>query len=70
MSPRVEGAVIRGGAKRHQQLSVKTKGGDAVADALFSLGRRRLDSPAKLLKRLSLLVAQACEELVDGGWFI
>jgi hypothetical protein len=60
--------VVRGRAKGHEHPSAKTKGRDLVADAFFSLRRRGLDGPSKLLKRSSLLVAQGRKVLVDGLW--
>src|SRR5437762_1006464 len=69
VSTGIEGTVVLGRAKGDQQSAAQTEAWNSVADALFRLGRRGLDDPAKLLKRRSLLFAQRRQVFVDGLWF-
>src|SRR5262249_41106133 len=61
----VEGAVLRGRAETHKH-PVLTESGDLVADALFSLRRRRPDGLSEFLERGSLVIGQCSEVVVDG----
>lgn len=64
----IKSAVVRGRAKEHKHSPVEAKRWNLVADALFCLGRRRLDGDSQLLERRPLFLAQALEVIVDGLW--
>ena len=65
----IEGAVVRGRAKGHKHLSVKTESGKLVADAFFGFGRHGLDGSPKRFEGGSLVIAQRCEVIVGGLGF-
>ena len=61
--------MVRGRAKGHKHLSVKTESGKLVADAFFGFGRHGLDGSPKRFEGGSLVIAQRCKVLVDGLGF-
>ena len=61
--------MVRGRAKGHEHSSLKTEGGELVANALLSLWRCIPEGLSKLLECCSLIITHACEVLVDGLGF-
>src|SRR5262249_17288066 len=60
-----EGAVLRGGAERHQKSPVQAECGDAVADALFGFWRGGANCFAQLVERGPLIDGDDREIAVD-----